>query len=80
MNPAPMQDSSAILGRILIATGVVLVIAGVLLIFGKPLRLGALPGDIILSGRGWQASILIGTSLLLSIILTIALSLLFRRR
>ena len=80
MNPGSALNSSAMLGRVLIAIGIVLVIAGALLIFGKPLRLGALPGDITLSGRNWQVSLLIGTSLLLSIILTIALNLIFRRR
>jgi len=75
-----MPDSSALLGRILIAVGVVLVIAGAFLVFGKPLRLGSLPGDITISGRQWQAKILLGTSILLSAILTIALSLFLRRR
>lgn len=75
-----MPDGSAQLGRILIAIGVVLVILGALFLLGKPLRIGSLPGDITLSGRTWQASILIGTSLVLSIVLTIVLNLLFRRR
>lgn len=80
MNPSAMPESSAIMGRVLIAVGVVLVIAGAFLVFGKPLRLGSLPGDITISGRQWQATILLGTSLLLSIILTIALNLFLRRR
>ena len=75
-----MPDASTQLGRILVAIGVVLVIVGALLVFGKPLRLGHLPGDITLAGRTWQLSILIGTSLLLSVALTLALNLFLRRR
>ncbi|HEY6358469.1 MAG TPA: DUF2905 family protein [Vicinamibacterales bacterium] len=67
-------------GRLLIAAGIVLVVAGILFLYAKPLRLGALPGDITVAGRTWQVSILLGTSLLLSLVLTLVLNLLLRRR
>ncbi len=68
------------LGRLLIAVGVVLVIAGLVFVFGRPLRLGSLPGDLSFSGRNWQIAIPLGTSLLLSVVLTIVLNLFLRRR
>jgi hypothetical protein len=65
---------------LLIAAGIVLVAAGILFVYARPLRLGSLPGDITLGGRTWQVSILLGTSLLLSLVFTIAMNLLLRRR
>jgi len=75
----PVQVAPQV-GRLLIAAGVVLVAAGLLFLYAKPFRLGSLPGDITLSGRTWQVSILLGTSLLLSLVLTIVLNLVLRRR
>jgi hypothetical protein len=75
-----MQDASGQLGRALIGIGSALIVAGVLFIYAKQLRLGSLPGDITLSGRSWQVSLWLGTSLLLSIVFTLALNLLLRRR
>jgi hypothetical protein len=74
-----MPDATAQIGRLLIGAGIILVVAGVLFILARPLHLGALPGDITVSGRGWQATLLIGTSLVLSVILTLVLNLLLRR-
>jgi len=68
------------LGRILIVAGLALATIGLLLYFARPLRLGALPGDLTFSGRGWQIAVPLGTSLLLSIVLTIVLNVLLRRR
>jgi low affinity Fe/Cu permease len=68
------------LSRLLIAAGVVFILAGVLFSFARYLRLGSLPGDIHLSGRGWQVWIPLGTSILLSLVLTLILNLFFRRR
>ena len=68
------------LGKVLIAAGVVLVVLGIALSWGKFLRLGSLPGDFTWSGRGWQVSIPLATSIILSLLLTVALNLLARRR
>ena len=68
------------LGRLLIALGIALVIIGLAITFARPLRLGWLPGDFTCSGRNWQVSIPLGTSIVLSIILTILLNLWLARR
>ncbi|MBV8170664.1 MAG: DUF2905 family protein [Candidatus Eremiobacteraeota bacterium] len=68
------------LGRWLVVAGVILILLGAAFIFAKPLHLGSLPGDVTFGGKGWQVSLLLGTSLLLSILFTLALNLLFRRR
>ncbi|HZV80449.1 MAG TPA: DUF2905 domain-containing protein [Candidatus Binatus sp.] len=68
------------LGRWLVVAGIVLIVLGALFIFAKPLHIGSLPGDVTVAGKGWQISLLLGTSLVLSILLTLALNLLFRRR
>lgn len=75
-----MQTSPEHLGRFLIVTGLVLVVLGVLISFARTFRLGALPGDFSWSGRGWQIWVPLGTSLLLSLLLTLALNLFLRRR
>lgn len=75
-----MQTPLEPLGRLLIIAGVVLVAVGIVVSFARTLRLGALPGDFIWSGRGWQVWVPLGTSLLLSLLLTIMLNLFFRRR
>jgi Protein of unknown function (DUF2905) len=75
-----VQSYAPQLGRLLIGAGIVLVIAGLFFLYAKPLRLGELPGDITLAGRTWQISILLGTSLLLSLVFTIVLNLFLRRR
>ena len=67
-------------GRLLIIAGIVLVVVGVTLTFAKSLRLGALPGDLTWSGRNWQISIPLGTSIVISVILTILLNVLFMKR
>jgi hypothetical protein len=62
-------------GRALITFGVILTAVGLLLEFAPALRLGRLPGDISFGGSGWRVYIPIATSVLLSIILTVALAL-----
>lgn len=75
-----MQSLAPQVGRLLIGAGIVLVIAGLFFLYAKPLRLGQLPGDVTLGGRAWQVTILLGSSLLLSLVFTIVLNLLLRRR
>lgn len=62
-------------GRALILFGLVLAAVGVLFEFAPMLRLGRLPGDISFGGAGWRVYIPIGTSILLSIVLTLVLAL-----
>lgn len=67
-------------GRLLVGTGITLVVVGLLVIWGKWLRLGSLPGDFTWSGKGWQVSIPIATCIVISLALTIILNLVARRR
>jgi hypothetical protein len=59
----------------LLVFGLVLAVVGILLEFAPALRLGRLPGDLSFGGPNWRVYIPIGTSLLLSIVLTLAFSL-----
>lgn len=69
------------MGRTLIILGIVLVAAGVLITFGErlPVKLGRLPGDIVIRGKNSVFYFPIVTCLLLSAILTLVMWL-FRRR
>ena len=75
-----VQPSTEGLGRLIIVIGLALVALGVIVSCARTLRLGSLPGDIHWSGRGWQIWLPLGTSLLLSLLLTIILNLFLRRR
>lgn len=69
------------LGRALILAGVVLVIAGVLVLLGArlPVRLGRLPGDIVVRGKHSTFYFPVVTSLVLSALLSLILWLFGRR-
>ena len=75
-----MQDASNVVGRLLIGAGVALVIVGCLVLWGRAFRLGSLPGDLTWSGRGWAIAVPIASCLVVSVILTLVLNLLARRR
>lgn len=69
-------------GRLLIAVGVVLLVAGgLLLLLGRTgLPLGRLPGDISYRGKSVSFYFPLGTSILLSVVLSIIFYLLSRFR
>ena len=71
------------MGRTLVAVGIVLVVAGlvVMAISRLGLPLGRLPGDLAYRGKGFSVFVPIGTSILLSVLLTLVLWLMsaFRR-
>ena len=69
------MDPTHELGKWLVIGGVVLVAFGALLLLGArlPFRLGRLPGDIAVEGRGGSFYFPIVTSLLLSAALTLIL-------
>ncbi len=69
-----MQDS---VSRFLVILGLVLVVLGLLWPLVKRLGLGQLPGDLHFGGDGWSVHVLLGTSIVLSIVLTILLNLFF---
>ena len=70
------------LGRLLIGVGLVLLIAGgLLLLLGRTgFPLGRLPGDISYRGRNVSVYFPLGTSILLSVVLSLVLYLLSRFR
>ncbi len=63
------------LGRVLLALGFLLVIAGAILLALNRLHLpfGRLPGDFTWRGKGWFVSFPLATSIILSILLTLLL-------
>ena len=70
------------LGRLLIGLGLLLVIAGgILLLLGRTgVPLGRLPGDISYRGKNLSVYFPLGTSILLSIVLSLVFYLLSRFR
>lgn len=71
---------SGALGRVLILFGLILVVAGAWLLWGPRVPwLGRLPGDFSFGGAGWRVYIPLGTSLVLSLVLSLLLWLLSRR-
>ena len=69
------------MGRVLIGIGIALVVLGLLVTLGErlPVRLGRLPGDIVIRGKNSVFYFPIATSLLASAILSLALWLFGRR-
>jgi hypothetical protein len=67
----PQRD----LGQFIIVAGLVLVAAGLLLLFGAklPFRLGRLPGDIAVQGRHGSFYFPIVTCILVSLALTLVM-------
>lgn len=65
-----------VLGRALVIAGVVIAVIGVALMFADRVPVvGRLPGDITLRGDGWTVYAPIATSIVVSLVLTAALSL-----
>ena len=69
------------LGRVLIVMGVVVVVVGLLMAFGSrlPFRIGRLPLDIHIQRGNFSFYFPLGTSILVSIVLTLVFGLLNRR-
>ncbi len=69
------------LGRTLIAIGVILVLAGLLLTLGTrlPFRLGRLPGDFLIRGRHSVFYFPLTTCVLLSLVLSLVMWIAHRR-
>lgn len=74
-----MNDLGAV-GRLLIGAGVLLALVGVvLLLIGRVPFLGRLPGDFLFQRGPVTVYVPLGTSLVLSILLTLALNIFLRR-
>ena len=69
------------MGRALIAIGAALVVLGLLLTLGEklPIRLGRLPGDIVIRGKNTTFYFPLVTSLLVSALLSLVMWLISRR-
>jgi len=63
-------------GALMVCLGLILLVAGNL--SGKVPWLGRLPGDIYVEREGWKLYIPLGTSILISVVLSLLLAL-FRR-
>jgi hypothetical protein len=78
----PMPGGLSALGKGLIVAGVCIALVGGLLLLADRfpwLRLGRLPGDISVQRDGFRLYFPLGTSLLLSVVLSLVLWLLSRR-
>lgn len=72
------------LGKILVGFGIVVIVLGVVLwlaghFTGKVPWLGRLPGDIYIERGSWSFYFPLGTSIVVSIVLSLLLGLFFRR-
>ncbi len=69
------------IGRTLIGLGLLLIVAGVLITLGErlPLRLGRLPGDIVIRGKNSAFYFPIVTCLIVSVLLSALMWLIGRR-
>lgn len=68
------------IGKLLVLVGFLIIIIGILLTFaGKIPFIGKLPGDIVIERKNFTLYLPIGTSILLSIILSLILYLFHRR-
>ncbi|MDP9283286.1 MAG: DUF2905 domain-containing protein [Chloroflexota bacterium] len=64
------------IGRALVIAGVVILVVGLALIFAQRVPfVGRLPGDFTLRGDGWTVYAPVATSIVVSLVLTAALSL-----
>jgi len=64
------------IGRLLVIAGVVILVIGLALMFAERVPfVGRLPGDITLRGDGWTVYAPLTTSIVVSLVLTGALSL-----
>ena len=66
------------LGKILIITGIVLIILGVLFVLFNKLPFGKLPGDIVIKKGNFTFYFPLGLSIIASIILTLIMYLISR--
>jgi uncharacterized membrane protein len=67
-------------GKMLLACGLLLVVAGVVVLLASRYGLHRLPGDIVIRRPHFTLYIPVGLMIVLSIVLTIVLNLLSRRR
>jgi hypothetical protein len=74
-----MSFDSGIMGRLLLVLGLGIAVVGLLMALGVRLPFGRLPGDFSGGGGNVSWAFPLGTSLLLSVVLTIVLNIVLRR-
>lgn len=82
MSPMAPPGGLGSLGRVLLALGALVALLGLLLVLAERfpgLRLGRLPGDFAIERGRWRFYLPLGTSILISLVLSLLLWL-FRRR
>lgn len=82
MVPAETTPVAGQLGRMLLVVGGALVVAGLLLVLSERfpwLRLGRLPLDLSIEREGFRLFLPLGTSIVVSVVLSLVLWLLSRR-
>lgn len=67
------------LGKILVVAGIVLVVFGVAFVLAGRGIIPRLPGDLVFGKGNTRVYVPLGTSIVLSVVLTILLNLIFRR-
>ena len=67
------------MGKLLLLTGVVLVVLGLVFVLAGKGVIPRLPGDLSFGKGSTRVYIPLGTSIVLSVVLTIVLNLIFRR-
>jgi hypothetical protein len=75
-----LQKSMGQLGRMLVLGGLALAGVGVLLVVAERLGLGRLPGDMLWKRKNTTVYFPVVTSLIVSVVLTVILNLLLRRK
>lgn len=68
-----MEFGTQQIGKILILTGLVIALAGALLLILGRIGLFRLPGDFVFSGRNWRIYLPVASSIIISILLTLVL-------
>jgi hypothetical protein len=68
------------IGRTLVLIGIALAATGALLVLGERLGLGKLPGDFIWKKKNVTVHFPLATSIIVSLLLTLALNLWLRRK
>lgn len=68
------------LGRSLLVLGAILALVGLLLLGAEKLGLGKLPGDLVVRRKNTTFYFPIATSILVSLVLTLLLNVLLRRK
>jgi hypothetical protein len=68
------------IGRSLIVLGALLAIVGAVLLLGERFGLGRLPGDLVWKRKNVSVHFPIVTSLVVSVVLTLLLNLILRRK